>query len=257
MHLKWPAARDVILIWLQVKCMKSNERHSGPAFSGDLSEWTLCVLREVRDGNTCRTCHIMDPLSTSDPVLQDAEPSQQHAELSLLPTHLRMCYCLVVEERDWVGRWSRSHIRQTLTIGVSGAVNSHLNVWIATGGPFCLKWKVPAVCFLAFQFFLHCRLHRSFGLQWASAERSHVSCAHFYPGVCVCLRVSNAQLLQPCKYHITGLRDKEWASMQDGGIERLRETGGRGRGQGDGACTVTESIKDEKGLGRSLKGLIK
>lgn len=45
--------------------------------------------------------------------------------------------------------------------------------------------------------------------------------------------------------------------MQDGGIERLRETGGRGRGHGDGAGTVTESIKDEKGLGRSLKGLIK
>lgn len=45
--------------------------------------------------------------------------------------------------------------------------------------------------------------------------------------------------------------------MQDGGIERLRETGGRGRGQREGACTVTESIKDEKGLGRSLKGLIK
>lgn len=45
--------------------------------------------------------------------------------------------------------------------------------------------------------------------------------------------------------------------MQDGEIEGLRETGGRGRGQGDGVCTVTESIKEEKGLGRSLKGLIK
>lgn len=53
------------------------------------------------------------------------------------------------------------------------------------------------------------------------------------------------------------LCEKGRASMQDGGIERLRETGGRGRGHGDGAGTVTESIKDEKGLGRSLKGLIK
>ena len=36
--------------------------------------------------------------------------------------------------------------------------------------------------------------------------------------------------------------------------ERQEEEGG---GPRDGACTVTESITDEKGLGRSLKGLIK
>lgn len=75
---------------------------------------------------------------------------------------------------------------------------------------------------------------------------------HFFE--CLCVR--NAQLLQPCKYHKTCVRRSK-QSMQDGGIERSRETGGRGRGQGEGACTVTESIKDEKGLGRSLKGLIK
>lgn len=45
--------------------------------------------------------------------------------------------------------------------------------------------------------------------------------------------------------------------MQDGGTERLRETGGRRRGHRDRACSATESIKDEKGLGTSLKGLIK
>lgn len=37
----------------------------------------------------------------------------------------------------------------------------------------------------------------------------------------------------------------------------MRETGGVGEGQGEGASTLTESRKDEKGLGRSLRGLIK
>lgn len=84
-------------------------------------------------------------------------------------------------------------------------------------------------------------------------EETHVRWVHFFS---TCLYVPNSQLLQPCKYHKTCVRRSK-QSMQDGGIERLRETGGRGRGQGEGACTVTESIKDEKGLGRSLKGLIK
>lgn len=45
--------------------------------------------------------------------------------------------------------------------------------------------------------------------------------------------------------------------IQDGGIERLRETGGRGRGRETGECAITESMKNERGLGRSLEGLIK
>lgn len=39
--------------------------------------------------------------------------------------------------------------------------------------------------------------------------------------------------------------------------EGWRRGGEVGEGGGAGACTVTEFIKDEKGLGRSLKGLIK
>lgn len=53
--------------------------------------------------------------------------------------------------------------------------------------------------------------------------------------------------------------------MEDGGIERLRETGGEeeggeggggggGKAMGDEGCTATESIKDEKALAGVLRG---
>lgn len=173
--------------------------------------------------------------STTAPVFLDAEASQQHAESSLPPTQLGMCYCSLVEEEECdFGRWSRCHIRQTLTTGVSGAVSSHLSVRNATGGPFLSETVFPrfsnssyAACCIATGLPVHvcsCDAHSLQTLQ-------------------------SATLPPDC--------EKGRASMQDGGIERLRETGGRGRGHGDGAGTVTESIKDEKGLGRSLKGLIK
>lgn len=82
--------------------------------------------------------------STTAPVFLDAEASQQHAESSLPPTQLGMCYCSLVEEEECdFGRWSRCHIRQTLTTGVSGAVSSHLSVRNATGGPFLSETVFP------------------------------------------------------------------------------------------------------------------
>lgn len=98
--------------------------------------------------------------------------------------------------------------------------------------------------FLAFQFFTQRWFLIHVFVCKSSRARVHVSAMHSRHG--------------PCKYNAatTGLCASGQA-MQDGGTERLRETGGRGRGQGDGACTVTGSIKDEKGLGSSLKGLIK
>lgn len=91
--------------------------------SSGLSELNVC------DGNNRRTCMSRTHCSTTAPVFLDAEASQQHAESSLPPTQLGMCYCSLVEEEECdFGRWSRCHIRQTLTTGVSGAVSSHLSV---------------------------------------------------------------------------------------------------------------------------------
>lgn len=119
MHFKWPPARD--LISLQVRRMNRNEK--ALHVSSGLSELNVC------DGNNRRTCMSRTHCSTTAPVFLDAEASQQHAESSLPPTQLGMCYCSLVEEEECdFGRWSRCHIRQTLTTGVSGAVSSHLSV---------------------------------------------------------------------------------------------------------------------------------
>lgn len=74
--------------------------------------------------------------------------------------------------------------------------------------------------------------------------------------VYVCVRSS---LLAPCKCRQASVNEEVQASMQDGGIEGFRQAqagGGGKEAEGVGVCTATESIKDEKGLGRSLKGLI-
>lgn len=134
MHFKWPPARD--LISLQVRRMNRNEK--ALHVSSGLSELNVC------DGNNRRTCMSRTHCSTTAPVFLDAEASQQHAESSLPPTQLGMCYCSLVEEEECdFGRWSRCHIRQTLTTGVSGAVSSHLSVWNATGGPFLSETVFP------------------------------------------------------------------------------------------------------------------
>lgn len=125
-------------VWIERK------RRCGPAPVGDSSE------RTASDGDTGWTRRVMEQLfSTTAPACWMLSLSQQHAESSLPPTHLRTCYCSAAEGGErvwwWWWRWSRSRIRQTLTIGVSGAISWHMNVWIAFGNPFCQKLK-PMLC---------------------------------------------------------------------------------------------------------------
>lgn len=125
----------------------------------------------------------------------------------LSPAVLTSTHTECVTDEWWRRRWSGSHIRQAQTVGVNRAVSSHLNCVFPC--PFILHtlsvvsifWPQP----------------RGGGVVW-------VLCRLFLEYMDACKSAATLQVPR-------GLHEKGWASMQDGGIERLRETGGRGRGR--------------------------
>lgn len=91
--------------------MNVNERDS--AFSGrSLSKCASRVACEIRDGDT--RVKSRNPLCATDSVLLDAEPSS---------SHVRPHRMLTGGGGERAGRWSRSHIRHAMTVGVGGAVH--------------------------------------------------------------------------------------------------------------------------------------
>lgn len=121
--------------------------------------------------------------------------------LSLPPTHLQVVLLSAGAGGEWVWRWSRSRIRQW------GSVVHPLSI-----SP---KLKVPAVCFLAFQFAIVCSIDH-----WACSGPRLGRAARELRAIFPCeicharASVCNAQLLQSCKHH------RSWTVWYGGGASR-------------------------------------